>query len=115
AVSAPGLRARRMGLDRARTREALGIAEYHGPRSQMMRCIDHPTMVKDGSGWGAMAGASAGMLAEAGFTAAPALTIESVDARPWWSTLGIGWEVLEQGFKAHGSWWGAQQGVEARP
>jgi hypothetical protein len=37
-----------MGLDRRVTREALGIAEYHGPRSQMMRCIDHPTMVKDG-------------------------------------------------------------------
>ena len=29
----------------------LGIAEYHGPRSQMMRCIDHPTMLKDGAGW----------------------------------------------------------------
>ena len=54
AVSSAGLYARLMGLDRGRTREALGIAEYHGPRSQMMRCIDHPTMVKDGSGWGAM-------------------------------------------------------------
>jgi len=113
AVSSAGLYARLMGLDRARTREALGIAEYHGPRSQMMRCIDHPTMVRDGSGWGAMAGVSAGMLAEAGFTGAPALTIESVDARPWWSTLGIEWEVLEQGFKAHGSCWWAQPAIEA--
>src|SRR4029078_9335172 len=79
----------------------------------MMRCTDHPTMVKDGSGWGAMAGVSAGMLAEAGFTGAPALTIEAVDARPGWSTLGIGWEVLEQGFKAHGSCWWAQPAIEA--
>ena len=48
--------ARRLGLSRVKTRHALGIAEYYGPRSQMMRCIDYPTMVKDGSGWGAMAG-----------------------------------------------------------
>jgi 2-methylcitrate dehydratase PrpD len=113
AVSSAGLYARLMGLDRARTREALGIAEYHGPRSQMMRCIDHPTMVKDGSGWGAMAGVSAGMLAESGFTGAPALTIESPDVRRWWTSLGREWAVLEQGFKAHGSCWWAQPAIEA--
>lgn len=113
AVSSAGLYSRVLGLDRERTREALGIAEYHGPRSQMMRCIDHPTMVKDGSGWGAMAGVSAGMLAEAGFTGAPALTIESDEARPWWTSLGTQWEVLEQGFKAHGSCWWAQPAIEA--
>ena len=38
--------------DERHLREALGIAEYHGPRSPMMRCIDHPTMLKDGSGLG---------------------------------------------------------------
>ena len=113
AVSSAGLYARLTNMDRERTREALGIAEYHGPRSQMMRCIDHPTMVKDGSGWGAMAGVSAGMLAEAGFTGAPALTVESPEARPWWTTLGTEWEVLEQGFKAHGSCWWAQPAIEA--
>jgi 2-methylcitrate dehydratase PrpD len=113
AVSSAGLYARLMGLDREHTREALGIAEYHGPRSQMMRCIDHPTMVKDGSGWGALAGVSAGMLAEAGFTGAPASTVESADARAFWSNLGTEWEVLEQGFKAHGSCWWSQPAIEA--
>ena len=113
AVSSAGLYARLLGLDRGQAGEALGIAEYHGPRSQMMRCIDHPTMVKDGSGWGAMAGVSAGMLAEAGFSGAPALTIESAEARPSWSTLGVEWEVLEQGFKAHGSCWWSQPAIEA--
>ena len=112
AVSSAGLYARLMGLDRARTREALGIAEFYGPRSQMMRCIDHPTMVKDGSGWGAMAGVSAGMLAEAGFTGAPALT-----DRVWPGRGGHrrepSAEVLEQGFKAHGSCWWAQPAIEA--
>ena len=57
AVAAAG--ARLTGLDREQTRHALGIAEYHGPRSQMMRCIDYPTMLKDGSGWGALCGVSA--------------------------------------------------------
>jgi 2-methylcitrate dehydratase PrpD len=50
AVGCAALGARALGLKREQTRHALGIAEYYGPRSQMMRCIDHPTMVKDGSG-----------------------------------------------------------------
>ena len=64
AVTAAAAGARLVRLDREQTRHALGIAEYHGPRSQMMRCIDHPTMLKDGSGWGAygrcLGGASGG-------------------------------------------------------
>ncbi len=59
ALAVAAIGARQLGLNRDQTREALGIAEYHGPRSQMMRTIDAPTMVKDGSGWGAMAGVSA--------------------------------------------------------
>ena len=54
-------------------REALGIAEYHGPRSQMMREIDNPTMLHDGSGMGALVGCNAALLAMRGFTGAPAL------------------------------------------
>src|SRR3546814_7985834 len=56
ALGVAAVASRLLGLDRERTRHAIGIAEYHGPRSQMMRCIDHPTMLKDGSGWGAFAG-----------------------------------------------------------
>lgn len=37
-----------LGLDREGIRHAAGIGEYHGPRSQMIRCIDHPTMLRDG-------------------------------------------------------------------
>ncbi len=66
AVAAAAAGARLLKLDTDQTAHALGIAEYHGPRSQMMRCIDHPTMLKDGSGWGAMAGVSAALLARAG-------------------------------------------------
>ena len=72
-VAIAALGARAMGLSKQQTREAIGIAEYHGPRSQMMRVIDAPTMLKDGSGWGAMAGVSAAYLARSGFTGAPAI------------------------------------------
>ena len=41
-----------------------------------MRVVDHPSMVKDGSGWGAMTGLSAAYLAADGFTGAPALTVQ---------------------------------------
>ncbi|MDU8910530.1 MmgE/PrpD family protein [Aestuariicoccus sp. MJ-SS9] len=97
AVTAAAGAARLMGLSPDQTRHALGIAEYHGPRSQMMRCIDHPTMVKDGSGWGAMAGVSAAQLAARGFTGAPAITVEA--APEFWADLGHDWRIAEQYFK----------------
>lgn len=99
ALATAALGARVIGLDRARTREAIGIAEYHGPRSQMMRCIDHPTMVKDGSGWGAMTGVSSAYLAADGFTGTPALTLEGSDVDDLWADLGQNWRILEQYFK----------------
>jgi 2-methylcitrate dehydratase PrpD len=77
----------------------MGIAEYHGPRSQMMRVIDHATMLKDGSGWGAMAGVSAAELAAAGFTGAPALIISDEACSDIWSGLGTDWLLKEQYIK----------------
>jgi 2-methylcitrate dehydratase PrpD len=74
-------------------REALGIAEYHGPRSQMMRVIDVPTMLHDGSAWGALAGATAVFLAERGFTGAPAITVEAAAVADTWDDLGEAWVV----------------------
>lgn len=101
AVACAAIGARALRLDRNATREALGIAEYHGPRSQMMRNIDHPTMLKDGSGWGSMAGVSAALLAQQGFTGAPAITIESDDVAAHWGDLGEHWYMLEQYIKAY--------------
>ena len=101
ALAVAALGSRSLGLTRQQTREAVGIAEYHGPRSQMMRCIDHPTMLKDGSGFGSMAGCSAALLARDGFTGAPALTMESDDVKDIWSDLGSRWLVCEQYVKAY--------------
>jgi acyl-CoA synthetase (AMP-forming)/AMP-acid ligase II len=55
-------------------RESQKIAAFKRPRRFYF--VDHlpinPTMVKDGSGWDAMAGVSAAFLAQDGFTGAPA-------------------------------------------
>jgi 2-methylcitrate dehydratase PrpD len=100
-------------LDRAQTREAIGIAEYHGPRSQMMRLVDQPTMVKDGSGWGTMAGVSAAYLAAEGFTGAPAVTVEGDDAADLWDDLGQTWRIAEQYYKHYPICRWAQPPVQA--
>jgi 2-methylcitrate dehydratase PrpD len=112
-IACAALGARNLKLGPQETREALGIAEYHGPRSQMMRCVDHPTMVKDGSGWGAMAGVSAAFLAADGFTGAPALTLESDEVASVWADLGERWLILEQYFKPYPVCRWAQPAVEA--
>lgn len=101
ALATAALTSRQLGLTKMQTREAIGIAEYHGPRSQMMRCIDAPTMVKDGSGWGAMAGVSAGYLAQDGFTGAPAITMEDPALNRFWSDLGQNWYIEQQYIKLY--------------
>lgn len=112
-IACAALGARNLQLDPQQTLEAMGIAEYHGPRSQMMRCIDHPTMVKDGSGWGAMTGISAALLAQDGFTGAPALTVQADAVAPKWADLGQRWLILDQYFKPYPVCRWAQPAVEA--
>ncbi|WP_286222772.1 MmgE/PrpD family protein [Marinobacter apostichopi] len=104
---------RLLGSDRDTLHHALGIAEFYGPRSQMMRCIDHPTMLKDGSGWGALAGVSAALLAADGFTGAPAVTVTDPEQQSVWADLGQRWYLHEQYFKAYPVCRWAQPAVEA--
>lgn len=113
ALGAAAVAACHLDLTSDQTRHSLGIAEYHGPRSQMMRCIDHPTMLKDGSGWGAMAGVSAVMMAAGGFTGAPAVTVEGEDIRHHWDDLGERWHILDQYFKPHAVCRWAQPAITA--
>ncbi|MEO9819478.1 MAG: MmgE/PrpD family protein [Yoonia sp.] len=101
ALGCAAIASRLRGLTQDKTRQALGIAEYYGPRAQMMRCIEHPTMVKDSSSWGALTGVSAADLAEDGFTGAPALTVEAPEVAGIWSDLGSRWRILESNFKAY--------------
>ncbi|MEM9249842.1 MAG: MmgE/PrpD family protein [Pseudomonadota bacterium] len=98
-VAALGCRLRRASPDKLR--QALGIAEYHGPRSQMMREISHPTMLHDGSGMGALVGSMATVMAEAGFTGAPALTVEGREAAAHWRDLGTDWTITRNYIKPY--------------
>ncbi len=98
-VVAVAARMRRLSADHLR--QAMGIAEYHGPRSQMMREIANPTMLHDGSGWGALVGVSAAVLAEKGFTGAPAITIEAEEVTIHWQDLGQFWQMQHQYVKPY--------------
>ena len=91
------------GSDADSLRHALGIAEYHGPRSQMMREIDNPTMLHDGSGMGAMVGTKAALLAMKGFTGAPAITVEAPEVSQFWQDMGQHWTVAENYIKPYPS------------
>jgi len=95
AVGVAAAVARQLGGNKEMIRHAAGIGEYHGPRSQMMRCIDFPTMLRDGVGWGAPTGVTAAYLAQAGFTGSPALTCEGEAESPFWSDLGSAWRLVE--------------------
>jgi len=99
AVTGAAILSRLWSLDNNTARHAIGIAEYHGPRSQMMRGVDYPTMLKDGTAWGAMTAVSPALLAQAGFTGAPAITVEQAPA--YWADLGQRWFTLEQYFKPY--------------
>ncbi|MBZ9814645.1 MmgE/PrpD family protein [Mesorhizobium sp. CA7] len=101
ALGVAAIAARQRRLDETQLREALGIAEYHGPRSQMMREIATPTMLHDGSGLGALVGLSAAVLAERGFTGAPAITVEAPEVATHWQDLGVFWQSLHQYLKPY--------------
>jgi 2-methylcitrate dehydratase PrpD len=101
ALGVASMAARFMGLDDGQLRHALGIAEYHGPRSQMMREIATPTMLHDGSGMGALVGLSAAVLAENGFAGAPAITIEAAEVARHWHDLGSFWQICHQYIKPY--------------
>jgi 2-methylcitrate dehydratase PrpD len=113
ALGCAAIAARLLGFDDARTRDALGAAEYFGPRGQILRVCNSPTMVKDGSGWGAQVGMTAALLARDGFTGAPALTVERQDVARFWNDLGTRWRIREQYFKAYPVCRWAQPAVEA--
>lgn len=93
ALGAAAIGCRLMNTSAGVLRHALGIAEYHGPRSQMMREIATPTMLHDGSGVGAMTGVNAAVLASRGFEGAPAITMEADEVAHVWGDLGTDWTI----------------------
>ncbi|HET8999432.1 MAG TPA: MmgE/PrpD family protein [bacterium] len=109
ALGAAAAAGRVLGLPAERLTHALGIAEYHGPMSPIMRCVEHPAMVKDGIGWGAMAGLGAALLAGSGFTGIPTV----LDLRPaFLSDLGREYKIMQLYFKPHACCRWAQPPIE---
>jgi 2-methylcitrate dehydratase PrpD len=113
ALGCAAVAARLLRLDGSQARDALGIAEYFGPRGPILRVVESPSMVKDGSGWGAHAGVTAALLAREGFSGAPALTVERDDVARWWNDLGTRWRIREQYFKCYPVCRWAQPAIEA--
>lgn len=101
ALGCVAIAARLIGLDRSALRHAFGIAEFHGPRSQMMREIANPTMLHDGTGWGAPVGVASALLAAGEFTGAPAALVEFDDAASVWGDLGSAWLTPQQYIKPY--------------
>ena len=113
ALACSAITCRLLRLDARVFREALGVAEYAGPRGQILRVCSHPSMLKDGSSFGAYAGVTAALLAREGFTGAPAITVERDDVRRVWSDLGERWRIREQYFKPYPVCRWAQPAIEA--
>ena len=99
ALGCVAIGARLKGMGEPMLRHAFGIAEYHAPRSQMMREIANPTMLHDGSGFGAPVGIYATLVAEDGFEGAPAALLEFEDSKFAWDDLGEMWLTQEQYIK----------------
>ncbi len=112
AVGAAAAAGRLLRLEPARLRQAMGIAEFHGPLTPELRAVGEPTMVKDGIIWGSFVGASAALLAAAGFTGISTL-LELPRFRQLAADLGRRWYILELYFKPYSCCRWAHPAVDA--
>ena len=111
AIGAAAAASKLLSLGRDEIHYALGIAEYHAPMTPMMRSIDCPSMVKDGIGWGSMAGVSAALLAQKGFTGIDSL-LGSPEHENLIAELGQNFEILNSYFKPYACCRWAQPAVD---
>mmetsp|Transcript_43140 Transcript_43140/g.70113 ORF Transcript_43140/g.70113 Transcript_43140/m.70113 type:complete len:493 (-) Transcript_43140:238-1716(-) len=87
--------ARTLKLTVEQTLHAVGIAEYYGPRSQIMRVVNIPTMLKDGSGQGAFVGLQAALLAKEGFTGKGCPILAKKSISNLYNDLGKTWRLTK--------------------
>ena len=93
-VGCAAVAAHLMRLTAPQAAHALGIAEYFAPNLPMMLDVDHPAMVKHGTGWAAMTGLIAAGLAETGFTGIPGI-LGREKYQPWAEDIGRHFIMLE--------------------
>ncbi len=104
--------ARLLGCNEEQTWHALGIAEFHAAMTPEMRSVDHPSMLKDGIGWGAMVGIASGQLAARGFTGIPALFDADDAGPPLTESLASDYLILDLYFKPYACCRWAQPAIE---
>ena len=109
ALGAAAAAGRLLGLDAAQLRQAIGLAEYHGPISLIMRSVADPAMTKDATGWGAFVGTSAVLLARRGYTSLQSSFLLDADVRD----LGSRWALLELYVKGYPCCRWSQPAIEA--
>lgn len=100
AIAAAAVVGRVFGFDSESLYEAMGAAEYLAPIAPMMKGIDRPNMGKDSTGWGAMVGMTAALLAAQGFTGVHPLFDDTPDP-DWVLSLGHRYEILNLYFKPY--------------
>ncbi len=101
-VACSAVAAHLMRLDADAVKRSLGVADYYAPNLPMMRDIAHPSMVKHGTGWGAMTGIAAAQLASRGFTSIPTL-LSKPKYYKWVKDIGENYLMVDGvGWKAKG-------------
>lgn len=100
AIAAAAVVGRVFGFDSQLLCEAMGAAEYLAPIAPMMKGIDRPNMGKDSTGWGAMVGMTAALMAAQGFTGVHPLFDDSPNP-DWVLSLGHRYEILNLYFKPY--------------
>jgi 2-methylcitrate dehydratase PrpD len=104
--------ARLLDCDAEQTWHALRIAEFHAAMAPEMRSVEHPSMLKDGIGWGAMVGIASAHLAARGFTGIPALFDTGGVGSPLTDSLGEEYLILDLYFKLYACCRWAQPAIE---
>ena len=104
--------ARLIGCNAEQTWHTLGIAEFHAAMTPEMRSVEHPSMLKDGIGWGAMVGIASAQLAARGFTGFPALFDAGDAGSHLTESLGDEYLILDLYFKPYACCRWAQPAIE---
>jgi len=81
--------------------DVLGMAEYYAPMCPMLRCTDHPSIVKDAAGPGAWAAGMALAMAQADLPGLPSLFTQEALGQEQAATIGEDWMILRQYFKPY--------------
>ena len=101
-----------LGGDKEIIRHAMGAGESHAPICPMMKCIDSPSMPKDGLGWGAMVGVSNAQMALLGFTGIKPIFEDAPDTTIV-TNLGTKYEIRDTTFKPYAGCLWAQAAIAA--